>query len=97
MPREGIRQRAPDLPGAARDAALTTTSVSRHRLDLVPPNPRAAALGFVATLALGIVLLIAASSLVALAAGDGVMPRVSIGGVAVGGLTRTEAEERLTA
>jgi vancomycin resistance protein YoaR len=97
MPREGIRQRAPDLPGAARDAALTTTSVSRHRLDLVPPNPRDAALGFVATLALGIVLLIAASSLVALAAGDGVMPRVSIGGVAVGGLTRAEAEERLTA
>lgn len=75
---------------------MTTTSLSDRRLPAVHLSARGLLLGFSITLAAGLFLLVAASLLVAVTAGSAIMPRVSVGGVAVGGLSRDAARERLT-
>lgn len=75
---------------------MTTTSLSDRHLPSVPVSARSAAFGLGIGLLVGVMLLLVASLAIALATGSGVMPRVSVGGVPLGGLSREAAAQRLT-
>jgi len=78
---------------------MTSPSVAT-RLRFVPAairTRRGFTLGFLATLLLGVLLLVGASVGIALSHGNRIMPGVSIGGVSVGGLDRAAAAARLEA
>ena len=81
---------------------MTTTTLSRSRFDIAgalstPSRRRAALLGFVLTLLVGLLLLTAISLAVAISSAGRVMPRVNVAGVELGGLDRSAAGERLLA
>lgn len=61
-----------------------------------PPARRSMLIGFVATLAVGLLALGGLSAGIALASDGQVLTGVRVGGVEVGGLTRAEAEARLS-
>jgi vancomycin resistance protein YoaR len=76
-----------------------TTPSATTRLRFVPDRIRAGAgfiLGFGATLLLGLLLLVGASTGVALANANRIMPGVSVSGVELGGLDRAAAAQRLS-
>ncbi|HEX6656010.1 MAG TPA: VanW family protein [Candidatus Limnocylindria bacterium] len=78
---------------------MTSSSVAT-RLRFVPAafrTRRGFTLGFLATLLVGLMLLVGASVGVAVSHGDRIMPGVAIGGVSVGGMDRTAAGARLEA
>lgn len=62
-----------------------------------PPRRRAALLGFFGTLLTAALLLTATSLAVAMTSSGRIMPRVSVGGIQIGGLDRAAAGERLKA
>jgi vancomycin resistance protein YoaR len=74
---------------------MTTTSLSDRHLPSVPIRARNVALGFSVGLLAGVALLIVASLGIGLATGSAVMPRVSVAGIAIGGLSRDAAAQRL--
>ena len=78
---------------------MTTATLPRRLIGPVatPPARRSMLIGFFGTLAAGLVVLTGLSAGVGLASDGQVLTRVSVGGVDVGGLTRAEAEARLTA
>ncbi|MGH2358888.1 MAG: VanW family protein, partial [Candidatus Limnocylindria bacterium] len=76
---------------------MTTVTLPR-RLPLprlATPSPRAALIGFGATLAAGLVLLIGTSAAVGVLSQGAILPHIWVGGIEVGGLSRGEAEDRL--
>jgi vancomycin resistance protein YoaR len=78
---------------------MTTATLPRRLIGPVatPPARRSMLIGFFGMLAAGLVVLTGLSAGVGLASDGQVLTRVSVGGVEVGGLTRAEAEARLTA
>jgi vancomycin resistance protein YoaR len=78
---------------------MTTLTMPRRLMRPVATRParRSTAIGLVAGLAAGILLLIAASIAIGMMNEDRVMPGVSVAGVDVGGLGPAEAEARLAA
>ena len=78
---------------------MTSPSVAT-RLRIVPAafrTRRGFTLGFLATLLVGVMLLVGASVGVALSHGNRIMPGVAVGGVSVGGMDRAAAAARLEA
>ena len=59
------------------------------------PARRATLVGFVATLAIGCLWIVAASAAIAWTTSDAVLPNLSVGGVEISGLSRAAAIERL--
>ncbi len=81
---------------------MTTTTLTTPRLHPgsalgTPSGRRAALVGLLATLAVALLLVIGASLAVELISRGAIMPRVSVAGVDLGGLTRSEAADRLDA
>ena len=78
---------------------MTTATLPRRLIGPVatPPARRSMLIGFFGMLAAGLVVLTGLSAGIGLASDGQVLTRVSVGGVDVGGLTRAEAEARLTA
>src|SRR5688572_20038316 len=77
---------------------MTTATLPRRliRPMATPPARRSMLIGFAATLAVGLLALGGLSAGIALASDGQVLTGVRVGGVEVGGLTRAEAEARLT-
>src|SRR5262245_60859918 len=77
---------------------MTTATLSRRifRPMATRPARRSMLIGFTATLAIGLVLLVAASVAVGLSAGANVIGGVSVAGVALAGLDRAAAADRLS-
>ena len=74
----------------------TLSALARPRILLAPgPNRRGFVLGFLATVVVGLMMLIGASTGVALSHSDRVMPGVSVAGVPLDGLDRQAAIEHL--
>ncbi|HET6745714.1 MAG TPA: VanW family protein, partial [Candidatus Limnocylindria bacterium] len=74
------------------------TALTRPRLLFAPgPMRRGFLLGFFATLLVGLMMVVGASIGVALSHADRVMPGVSVAGVQIGGLDRTQAIGKLQA
>lgn len=81
---------------------MTTTTLTTPRLHPgsvlgTPSGRRAALLGFVATLLLALLLLVGASLAVDITSRGAIMPGVSVAGANLGGLTRSQAADRLNA
>lgn len=77
---------------------MTTTALSKPRALFAPGAPRRGfLLGFGATLAVGLLVLLGASISVAMTHAERIMPGVRVAGVEIGGLTRSEAQQRLAA
>jgi vancomycin resistance protein YoaR len=78
---------------------MTTATLPRRFMRPVASAParRSMLIGFGATLFLGILLLIGMSTAIGASAGANVLRGVTVGGVELGGLTRVQAAERLTA
>ena len=78
---------------------MTTATLPRRLIGPVatPPARRSMLIGFFGTLAAGLIVLSGLSAGVGLASDGQVLTRVSVGGIDVGGLTRAEAEAKLTA
>ena len=78
---------------------MTTATLPRRFMRPIATAParRSMLIGFGATLLAGVVLLLAASVAIGLAAGSTVLGGVSLGGVDVAGLDRAAAAERLAA
>jgi len=76
---------------------MTTATLPRRlfRPVATPPARRSMLIGFLGTLAAGLVVLTGLSAGIGLASDGQVLTRVRVGGVEVGGLTRGEAEARL--
>lgn len=76
---------------------MTTAPLTRRLAQPIRStlSGRPIAIGFVVTLLAGVLALIALSAALAAANGSAILPGVRIGGVAVGGLERAEAEARL--
>jgi vancomycin resistance protein YoaR len=80
-------------------AAMTTATLPRRFMRPVATAParRSMLIGFGATLALGLLVLVGMSIAIASSAGANVMRGVVVGGVELGGLDRAEAADRLAA
>ena len=78
---------------------MTTTTLRSSRAAILrgTRGPRGALLGFIATLGVGILVLVSASVVVAALSSGRVLSGVSIGGVELGGLDRAAAVARLDA
>ena len=78
---------------------MTTATLPRRFMRPVATAParRSMLIGFFATLAAGIALIVAASVAIGLAAGSTVLGGVSVGGVQLAGLDRAAAADRLAA
>ncbi|HUF07339.1 MAG TPA: VanW family protein [Candidatus Binatia bacterium] len=76
---------------------MTTITLPRRFMRPVatPPARRSMIVGFIATLAAGLVLLAGVSAAVGISAGSAALPGVSVGGVSIAGLDRASAAERL--
>ena len=76
---------------------MTSVTLPRRilRPTASPPSFRSALIGFVATMLVGLVVLVGASVAIGIGAGSAVMPNVSVGGVPLAGLDRAAAEDRL--
>jgi vancomycin resistance protein YoaR len=77
---------------------MTTATLPRRLIRPVatPPARRSLLVGFLGTLAVGLLGLVAVSGVVGLTSDGQILSGVRVGGVEVGGLSRTEAEARLT-
>jgi len=77
---------------------MTTITLPRRLIRPVATRParRSFLIGFFSTLAAGVLALAGASTIVGITADGQVLSGVRVGGVAVGGLTRAEAEARLS-
>jgi vancomycin resistance protein YoaR len=78
---------------------MTTTTLPRRLISPVlgSPSRRSFVAGFLGTLLVGLAVLVGLSIAIALNAGAGILPGVSVGGVPVAGLDRAAAIERLDA
>lgn len=77
---------------------MTTTAVrSPGAIFRRASGPRGALLGFVATLSLGLVVLVGSATVVAVTSTGHVLPGVTVGGVELGGLDHATAATRLAA
>ena len=61
-----------------------------------PPARRATIIAFAATLLAGLAIIAAISAAIGFAAGDTVLPGITVGGVELSGLSREEAADRLS-
>lgn len=77
---------------------MTTVTLPRRLIRPVatPPARRSMLIGFLGTLAIGTLALVAVSGAVGLTSDGQILSGVRVGDVEVGGLTRAEAEARLT-
>ena len=78
---------------------MTTATLPRRFMRPVATAParRSMLIGFGATLALGLLVLVGMATAIGASAGANVLRGVSVGGVPVGGLTRAQAAEHLAA
>lgn len=77
---------------------MTTTALRSPRaIFRRVAGPRGALLGFVATLSMGLVLLVGAATAIGVASSGRVLPGVTVGGVELGGLDHAAAAGALTA
>jgi vancomycin resistance protein YoaR len=78
---------------------MTTATLPRRFMRPVATAParRSMLIGFGATLALGLLVLVGMATAIGASAGANVLRGVTVGGVPVGGLTRAQAAEHLTA
>ena len=78
---------------------MTTATLPRRFMRPVATAParRSMLIGFAATIVVGLLVLIGMSTAIGASAGANVLRGVSVGGVDVGGLTRAQAADRLTA
>ena len=76
---------------------MTTATLPRRfmRPMATAPARRSMLIGFVATLAAGLLLLVGISAAVGISAGPAALPGVSVGGVSISGLDRAAASDRL--
>jgi vancomycin resistance protein YoaR len=78
---------------------MTTATLPRRFMRPVatPPARRSMLIGFGATLALGLLVLVGMSTAIGASAGASVLRGVAVGGVELGGLDRADAADRLAA